>query len=99
MGNVTLSLSTLKSGLVGNTTINNFTIRPGDNSLPMTGTMDQTKVIASLEDGFVELQIKGTSSVYNGEHLTYYEKALGDNVLPLRMNVLQVIRDSSVPAA
>lgn len=64
----------------------------------MVGTMDQSKVISSLVDGFVELKIRGTDSVYNGEHLTYYEKALGDNVLPLRMNVLQVIADSSKPA-
>ncbi|CAG8975707.1 hypothetical protein HYALB_00009114 [Hymenoscyphus albidus] len=95
MGNVTLSLSTDKAGIVGNTTIENFTIRPGDNSLPMSGTMDQMKVVSALDNGFLDLKIRGSSVIFNGEHIPYYEKALSDNVLPLRMNVLQVIADSS----
>jgi hypothetical protein len=74
MGNVTLSLSTAKEGIVGNSTINNMTLVPGNNTLPMTGIMDQTAVLASMDTktGFVELEIVGTSAVYNGEHLVYY---------------------------
>jgi hypothetical protein len=74
---VTLSLETLKSGLVGNATILNLTIAPGNNSLPMTAVVDQTKVLSSMDsDGFVEMVITGTSSVYNGQHIPYYVRVL-----------------------
>jgi len=96
MGNVTLSLETLKSGLVGNATILNLTIAPGNNSLPMTAVVDQTKVLSSMDsDGFVEMVITGTSSVYNGQHIPYYEKALASNVLTLKMNIKQILADST----
>jgi len=73
MGNVTLSLSTAAQGVVGNATVNDMTLVPGNNTLPMTAIIDQDKVTKSMgADGMVELFILGTSSVYNGQHLTYY---------------------------
>lgn len=72
-GNVTLNLATLKAGVVGNTTINDMTLVPGNNTLPMTGIIDQTLVTESLNSsGFVTLSITGQSAIYNGQHLTYY---------------------------
>lgn len=68
-----MSLSTAKSGVVGNSTILNMTLRPGDNILPLTGTIDQLLLLASLDkDGFVDLQISAKESIYNGQHLVYY---------------------------
>jgi len=94
MGNVTLSLAT-PLGVVGNTTINNMILRPGNNTLPLTGILDQSLVTASLnETGWVTMQIKGLSSISHGQHLTYYEKALAANTLLLDMNVLQILSDS-----
>jgi len=96
MGNVTLTLATLKAGVVGNTTINDMTLVPGNNTLPMTGIIDQALVTQSLNSsGFVTLSITGQSAIYNGQHLTYYEKPLATNVLALDMNVLQVLADSA----
>lgn len=72
---MTLILSTAKAGVVGNTTINDMTLRPGNNTLPMTSIIDEAKVLSSMEDpktGIVELFIIGNTSVYNGQHLTYY---------------------------
>lgn len=95
MGNVTMELATQK-GVVGNSTINNMTLRPGNNTLPLTGILDQNLVTSSLNSsGWVTMQITGKSSIYNGEHLTYYEKALSSNKLSLDMNVLQILSDSS----
>ncbi|RDL35988.1 Uncharacterized protein BP5553_06600 [Venustampulla echinocandica] len=100
LGNVSLSLSTEKAGKVGTTTINDMTLKPGNNTLPLFGTMDQAKVVGSLDgDGMVELLITGTDAIFNGEHLVYYEKALSANVLKLKMNVMQVIKDSSSGSA
>jgi len=95
LGNVTLSLSSIKSGFIGNATINNMTLKPGNNSLPLTGLLNQTAVINSMDNGIVDLLITGQESVYNGNHLPYYEKALQSNVLKLQMNVLQILSDSS----
>jgi hypothetical protein len=75
-GNVTLTLATIK-GVVGNTTINDMTLVPGNNTLPMTGIIDQALVTSSLNSsGFVTLSITGQSAIYNGQHLTYYVRAL-----------------------
>jgi hypothetical protein len=95
MGNVTLTLSTAKSGVVGNSTILDMTLKPGNNTLPMTGIVDQLLLLGSLDDaGFVDLIITGKDAIYNGEHLVYYEKALASNNLTLHMNVKQVLADS-----
>lgn len=96
MGDVTLELSTA-TGVVGNSTIANMTLVPGNNTLPMTGTMDQTKVLASADrtTGIVQLSIVGKSAIYNGEHLVYYERALASNNLSLALNVAQVVKDSA----
>jgi hypothetical protein len=76
-GNVTLTLSTTKAGVVGNTTINDMTLVPGNNTLPMTGIVDQVLIASSLNStGWVTLSIKGESAIYNGQHLTYYVRYL-----------------------
>jgi UDP-glucose 4-epimerase len=93
---VTLSLATASAGIVGNSTILDMTIVPGNNSFPMTAIIDQTKVISSMDSqGFVNMIITGTSAVYNGQHITYYEEALASNVLTLKMNVEQILADST----
>ncbi|KAK2629504.1 hypothetical protein QTJ16_000324 [Diplocarpon rosae] len=100
LGNVTLELSTEAQGVVGNATIQNFTLRPGANTMPMSAIIDQGKVLVSLnEAGKVNMTIAGTGSVYNGQHLTYYEKALASNVLVLEMNVRQILADSAAAAS
>ena len=72
-GNVTLSIATASAGVVGNSTINDMTIAPGNNSFPMTATVDQTKVFSSMDkSGMVDLLITGTSAVYNGQPIAYY---------------------------
>jgi len=99
MGNVTLIISTALGGVIGNASIPNMTLKPGNNTLPMFGTLDQTKVLASVnKTGFVELLIAGNSAIYNGQHLTYYEKALANNVLTLDVNLYQILADSAAAA-
>lgn len=99
LGNVTMTVSTAKEGVVGNTTINDMTLYPGNNTLPMTGILDQILIAESLNaSGWVTLAIQGQSAIYNGEHLTYYEVPLKNNVLSLDMNVQQVLADSAAAA-
>jgi hypothetical protein len=95
MGNVTLILSTASQGVIGNSTINDMTLVPGTNTLPMSATVNQTLVIASLDsNGYIAMEILGKYSVRNGIHLTYYEQALASNKLTLQMNVKQILADS-----
>jgi hypothetical protein len=99
MGNVTLTLSTALAGVVGNSTIDNMTLVPGNNTLPMYGTVNQTGILSSLDkSGYVNMIITGQSAIYNGQHLTYYESALASNVLTLQMNVFQILTDSAKSA-
>merc|ERR1711977_523229 len=51
-----------------------------------------------LGNGKVNMTIIGQTSIRNGEHLTYYEKALKSNVLVLEMNVQQILADSAAAA-
>ncbi|RDW87468.1 hypothetical protein BP5796_03162 [Coleophoma crateriformis] len=96
MGNVTLSLATAQAGVLGNATVENMTLVPGNNSLPMTAIIDQLAVLGSMDkSGNVLLQITGTSAVYNGVHLTYYEAALKSNVLSLEMNIAAILTGSA----
>ena len=51
-----------------------MTLVPGNNTLPMTGIVDQGKIVSSTNSttGMVTLEIVGQSAVYNGQHLPYY---------------------------
>ncbi|KAH7317912.1 hypothetical protein BKA65DRAFT_109925 [Rhexocercosporidium sp. MPI-PUGE-AT-0058] len=101
MGNVSLTLSVpIKNvdTIVGNATILDFKLVPGDNKLPMFGIIDNSKVLPALVGGKVNMTIIGQNSTRNGEHLTYYEKALRSNVLVLEMNVQQILADSAAAA-
>lgn len=51
-----------------------MTLKPGNNTLPMTGLVNQTALLASMDPktGVVDLIITGKEAIYNGEHLKYY---------------------------
>lgn len=88
--------------MIGNATIPNLTLRPGDNRFPMIGTLNTTLILGALdrlEDGVLNVNITGQEAVYNGQHLTYYEAALSKSPLPLSINVTQVLADSRAAAA
>jgi hypothetical protein len=71
---VTLELSTAKEGVFGMATINDLTIKPGDNYYPMSAVVDQAKVLESYNSttGIAEVFIIGNSSTFNGQRIPYY---------------------------
>lgn len=72
-GTVMMHISTKEKGLIGNSTIENFVLKPGDNSLPMKSTVDTALALGSVDDkGMVNMIIVGQTAVYNGVHLPYY---------------------------
>ncbi|KAI6247291.1 hypothetical protein HI914_04185 [Erysiphe necator] len=96
MGNVTFSLSTALAGAVGNSTIVNLTLHPGYNRFLLTSMIDKYKIAQSMDmsSGMVVLVVKGSSVVYNGEHIPYYEKALSRHEIVLPLNVTEVLLNS-----
>jgi len=66
--------------LIGNTTIPDLTLKPGDNRIPMTSISDQAAVIKLIstkyKDGKLTVEARTTSIKYKGETLPYYEAAM-----------------------
>ena len=95
MGNVTLNLY-IAGDFVGTTLIEKLTLNPGDNLLEMKSTTDQTKVISKLlnfKDGILPIDVIGNSSVFNGQHLTYYEESLKSNTQRIELNVGSALKN------
>lgn len=68
-----MHISTKEKGLIGNSTIDNFILKPGKNLLPMNAIIDTSLALGSVDkQGMVNMIIVGQTSVYNGVHLPYY---------------------------
>jgi len=102
-GNVTLDMSVAGIG-VGNLTLPNFTLRPGNETYPLYSTSNQTAVLDLLQEsaycsGVLPLELKGKQSIYNGQELPYFSAALQAGVLPVSLDLkgpLQAIGFGSV---
>jgi hypothetical protein len=68
-----MHISTKEKGLIGNSTIDNFVLIPGQNLLPMHAIVDTSLALGSVDkQGMVNMIIVGQTAVYNGVHLPYY---------------------------
>jgi hypothetical protein len=76
---------------IGTTTLSNLTLSPGNNTVPMRSAVNQTLVLTQLsenfKDGMLPIDIVGNSSVYDGVHLVYFEKALASLTQHIDLNV------------
>jgi hypothetical protein len=90
LGNVTMNLA-VDDDPIGYALIPNLTLRPGNNTIPMQAHVESLKVIGVItnkyKNGIIPLQITGNSSVYNGQHLEYYEAAIKSNLIKLDLDV------------
>ncbi len=76
--------------LIGSSIINNLTLKPGNNTVEMRSTTNQSLVLqkmANYKDGILPVDVVGNGSVYRGQHLVYYEQALAYNKLRVNLNV------------
>ena len=105
MGNVTFftSLSATTSSPpvpIGNVSIDNLTLTPGSNILPMRAQVDQGTVIGALlntyHDGMVPMDIVGNTAMYNGQHLPYFEAALQGLTQHVTLDVGSAIKSTIV---
>lgn len=88
--------------LLGNGTIENVQLAPGNNTVPLRGTLDISTALANigtllaaesnaLSDGNLMLSASGNSTVYDGVHIPYFEKVLNNLTISADVPVLQVL--------
>lgn len=101
-GNITLDLS-VAGQAIGQSYLDNLTLKPGNNLVPMTSTVNQTAIINMMvsdsnpyKDGVVPFDITGNSSVYHGEELPYFTEALSANHLTVDLNVTKALAEIGV---
>ncbi|KAG8531396.1 uncharacterized protein KY384_003025 [Bacidia gigantensis] len=110
MGNVTFTNYLPASPFTNNTripigisTLNDLVLVPGDNHVPMRSQINQTLVIGAIakqyKDGMMPVEIVGNTSVYDGQHLTYFEKALQGLTQKVTLNVGKALQDAGVDAS
>jgi hypothetical protein len=81
--------------LIGTSVINNLTLKPGNNTVDMRSTTNQSLVLqklANYKDGILPVDVVGDGSVYRGQHLVYYKQALASNKLRVDLNVGSALR-------
>ena len=90
MGNVTFN-NYVAGTFIGTSLLQNLVLAPGNNTIPMRSTVNQTlvieQVVGTYKDGMLPIDITGNSSVYDGQHLEYFEKALASNTQHITLNV------------
>ncbi|KOS16817.1 hypothetical protein ESCO_004776 [Escovopsis weberi] len=99
IGNTTFA-SNIDGNDIGNLTIQNLFIVPGNNDFPVTANLNQAKIINLVtgpkycETGDVPVNLQGNSVLNNGEHLRYYELALASESQTVNMNIAAIIKSS-----
>ncbi|KAL8948649.1 MAG: hypothetical protein Q9222_005181 [Ikaeria aurantiellina] len=90
MGNVTFN-NYVDNEFIGISSLSDLVLKPGNNTVPMKSAVNQTfvieKVVGTYKDGMLPVDIVGNSSVYDGQHLEYFEKALSSNRQHIILNV------------
>jgi len=90
-GNVTLDMSVAGHG-IGNLTLPNLTLRPGNETYPLYSTSNQTTVLGLLQEpaycsGVLPLELQGKQSIYHGQEVPYFSAALQAGELPLSLDL------------
>ncbi|KAI9375124.1 hypothetical protein BJX61DRAFT_550178 [Aspergillus egyptiacus] len=104
MGNVTLNL---KSGdiILGTALLPDVVLRPGNNSVAFTGKADINSVLAdigpilsaqssALRNGNIALSASGNRTIFNGEHITYFERVLNNLTITAEVPIVKILLDT-----
>jgi hypothetical protein len=88
--------------LIGEGTIKNATIAPGNNTVNFAGVIDYSTLLSNIESilnveadallrGNLAVVSSGNSTIYNGTHISYYETILNNMTLAAEMPVAQLL--------
>ncbi|KAL8678790.1 MAG: hypothetical protein Q9186_004900 [Xanthomendoza sp. 1 TL-2023] len=97
MGNVTFS-NYIDGIFIGTSSLANLVVQPGDNTVSMRSTVNQSFVMQQVlggryKDGMVPVDIRGDSSVFEGERVEYFEMALRANWVRVVLDVGRALRE------
>lgn len=92
--------------VVGQGRIQNVMLTPGNNSIPIRATLDIKTALANLpaifasqvnalKAGNVEISASGNSTIYNGQHIDYYETVLNKLVVTGQVPIVQLLIDTA----
>jgi len=78
----------LNGEVIGNATIENIVLKPGENLFPMRSYADQLTVITYLQNnkskgGVLPVEARARTVTYKGKRLEYFEYALGQTPIKL----------------
>ncbi|KAL9129584.1 MAG: hypothetical protein Q9217_002004 [Psora testacea] len=108
MGNVTFTnllpaTDSTPATPIGTSTLTNLVLVPGNNTVPIRSTINQTLVIGAIattyKDGMLPVDIIGNTSVYDGQHLTYFEKTLQGLTQHITLDIGSALKDVGVDAS
>lgn len=103
LGDITFDL--LTAGIpIGQVTLKDTMLNPGNNSCPFIGTLSLPNVISHigpilqaqsepLKDGKIRLQAKGNKTMINGEHITIVESVLNARTLEFDTPIISLLTD------
>ncbi|KAL4894994.1 hypothetical protein BDV59DRAFT_211855 [Aspergillus ambiguus] len=104
LGNVTLNLQS-RDLVIGQALIQNVVLRPGNNTVDLSGRLDISTVFQNLgqilennseaiQDGNIELSASGNQTVYNGKHIPYFERVLNNLTITAAVPIVRVLLDT-----
>ena len=83
---------------IGTSMLNNVTISPGTNRLPLRGSVDvaaMAPVLLKYTNGNIPIQARGRNVTYNGVSVPYLSKALAATPLTINMDVAELLAGAS----
>ncbi|KIW16576.1 hypothetical protein PV08_03764 [Exophiala spinifera] len=102
MGNMTMDMY-VGNVSIGNSTLENVVLRPGNNSIPLLALTNQTAVglllFTNYKSGIFPIEIVNRGVVSNGQHLPYYEQPLQAKNLTVKLNVIDVLERAGLAQA
>ncbi|KAL5360485.1 hypothetical protein BJX96DRAFT_184575 [Aspergillus floccosus] len=104
LGNVTLNLQS-KDLVIGHALIQNVVLRPGNNTVDLSGRLEISTVLSNLgqilensaeaiKEGSIELSASGNQTIYNGQHIPYFERVLNNLTLTTRVPIIKLLLDT-----
>lgn len=90
---------------VGNATLENLTLKPGNNSISLQGTVDFSTILHNIKSilqsqgknirqGYLTLDAIGRSVVYNGTEIPYYTEIMQSLTLPAKVPINELLVNS-----
>ncbi|KAL4895635.1 hypothetical protein BDV59DRAFT_211275 [Aspergillus ambiguus] len=104
IGTITLDLKSADL-TVGNATLENLTLTPGNNSIPLEGVVDFSTILHNIKpilqtqgknirQGYLTLDAVGRSVVYDGTEIPYYTELMQSLTLPANVPINELLINS-----